>query len=84
MRSVVRAIGLVVIVGVVAALPAGAQNKDIVDTAVAAGSFKTLAKALEAAGWFRRSTGATGNIGGRLLRHLEDDGHAVVSEAAAR
>ena len=50
MKSVVRAIGLVVIVGVVAALPARAQNKDIVDTAVAAGSFKTLAKALEAAG----------------------------------
>ena len=50
MKSVVRAIGLVVIVGVVAVLPARAQNKDIVDTAVAAGSFKTLAKALEAAG----------------------------------
>ncbi|MEO8482700.1 MAG: fasciclin domain-containing protein [Acidobacteriota bacterium] len=30
--------------------PAAAQSKDIVDTAVAAGSFKTLAKALEAAG----------------------------------
>ena len=50
MKSVMRAIGLVVIVGVVAVLPAQAQNKDIVDTAVAAGSFKTLAKALEAAG----------------------------------
>ena len=43
-------------VGMVAALltvsVAGAQsgNKDIVDTAVAAGSFKTLAKALQAAG----------------------------------
>jgi uncharacterized surface protein with fasciclin (FAS1) repeats len=32
------------------ATPAAAQGKDIVDTAVAAGSFKTLAKALEAAG----------------------------------
>ena len=30
--------------------PAQAQEKDIVDTAVAAGSFKTLAKALQAAG----------------------------------
>ena len=35
---------------VVPATPAAAQGKDIVDTAVAAGSFKTLAKALEAAG----------------------------------
>jgi uncharacterized surface protein with fasciclin (FAS1) repeats len=32
------------------ALPARAQEKDIVDTAVAAGSFNTLAKALTAAG----------------------------------
>ena len=32
------------------ALPGRAQNKDIVDTAVSAGSFKTLAAALEAAG----------------------------------
>src|SRR3954470_2099961 len=32
------------------ATPAGAQTKDIVDTAVAAGSFKTLAAALQAAG----------------------------------
>jgi uncharacterized surface protein with fasciclin (FAS1) repeats len=30
--------------------PATAQSRDIVDTAVAAGSFKTLARALEAAG----------------------------------
>jgi uncharacterized surface protein with fasciclin (FAS1) repeats len=34
----------------VTAAPAAAQTKDIVDTAVAAGSFKTLAAALEAAG----------------------------------
>ena len=34
----------------IAAVPAAAQTKDIVDTAVAAGSFNTLAKALEAAG----------------------------------
>ena len=33
-----------------AATPALAQSKDIVDTAVAAGSFKTLAAALQAAG----------------------------------
>ena len=32
------------------ATPAAAQTKDIVDTAVAAGSFKTLAAALKAAG----------------------------------
>ena len=31
------------------AAPAGAQGRDIVDTAVAAGSFTTLAKALQAA-----------------------------------
>ena len=30
-------------------VPAGAQSKDVVDTAVAAGSFTTLAKALQAA-----------------------------------
>ena len=34
----------------ITAAPAAAQGKDIVDTAVAAGSFKTLAKALTAAG----------------------------------
>ena len=34
----------------IAAAPAAAQTKDIVDTAVAAGSFKTLAAALKAAG----------------------------------
>jgi uncharacterized surface protein with fasciclin (FAS1) repeats len=34
----------------VIATPAAAQTKDIVDTAVAAGSFKTLAAALQAAG----------------------------------
>ena len=39
----------VIMVAVLAA-PAQAQDKDIVDTAVAAGSFNTLAKALTAAG----------------------------------
>ena len=36
--------------GTAAAIPVQAQEQDIVDTAVAAGSFKTLAKALQAAG----------------------------------
>jgi uncharacterized surface protein with fasciclin (FAS1) repeats len=35
---------------VASATPARAQERDIVDTAVAAGSFKTLARALDAAG----------------------------------
>lgn len=50
MRSVVRVIGSVAMLASLAVLPARAQNKDIIDTAVAAGSFKTLAKALNAAG----------------------------------
>jgi len=37
------------IIGLAAALPAHAADKDIVDTAIAAGDFKTLAAALEAA-----------------------------------
>lgn len=40
------------------ATPARAQSRDIVDTAVAAGSFKTLAKALEAAGLVSTLKGA--------------------------
>jgi uncharacterized surface protein with fasciclin (FAS1) repeats len=40
-----RLIALALLVGLVST-PAFAQNKDIVDTAVAAGSFKTLAKLL--------------------------------------
>ena len=45
-------VGIVAGVLTMTAAGAGAQesNKDIVDTAVAAGSFKTLAKALQAAG----------------------------------
>lgn len=50
MKSFALVIGSVVMVGVLAVPPAQAQNKDIVDTAVAAGSFNTLAKALTAAG----------------------------------
>jgi uncharacterized surface protein with fasciclin (FAS1) repeats len=38
------------VIGSVVTLPVRAQQKDIVDTAVAAGSFKTLAAALQAAG----------------------------------
>jgi len=41
------ALTLTLTIGVAA--PAGAQSRDIVDTAVAAGSFTTLAKALQAA-----------------------------------
>jgi uncharacterized surface protein with fasciclin (FAS1) repeats len=40
------------------AMPAFAQDKDIVDTAVAAGSFTTLAAALEAAGLVETLKGA--------------------------
>ena len=42
--------GLMVAVGLFAAVPVQAQGQDIVMTAVAAGSFKTLAAALQAAG----------------------------------
>ncbi len=43
-------VALVLIMAMVVAPAANAQDKDIVDTAVAAGSFKTLATALQAAG----------------------------------
>ena len=43
------AIGIVAIAMVASAVHAQSANKDIVDTAVAAGSFNTLAKALQAA-----------------------------------
>ena len=39
-----------IIAGAIALAAVSAQAKDIVDTAVAAGSFKTLATALQAAG----------------------------------
>jgi uncharacterized surface protein with fasciclin (FAS1) repeats len=45
MRTVAACLGTLVL-AVVLAAPATAQPKDIVDTAVAAGSFKTLAKLL--------------------------------------
>ncbi|HET7217974.1 MAG TPA: fasciclin domain-containing protein [Vicinamibacterales bacterium] len=59
-----RGLHHMVAVAAVAAMTAGAaatataQQKDIVDTAVAAGSFKTLAKALQAAGLVDRLKGA--------------------------
>jgi uncharacterized surface protein with fasciclin (FAS1) repeats len=40
----------IAVLALAASAPARAQEKDIVDTAVAAGSFKTLAAALQAAG----------------------------------
>ncbi len=48
LKSMVVAATVIGMVGIGSA--AGAQEKDIVDTAVAAGSFTTLAKALQAAG----------------------------------
>ena len=50
MRQFVRASLAALALAVIVAAPARAQEKDIVDTAVAAGSFKTLAAALKAAG----------------------------------
>ncbi|KAA0254953.1 MAG: fasciclin domain-containing protein [Acidobacteria bacterium] len=53
LRRTGRLAGLVAataFVALAAAAPAAAQQKDVVDTAVAAGSFKTLVKAVETAG----------------------------------
>jgi len=51
MKSVIaRGVVGVALMLTVTAAPSAAQSADIVDTAVAAGSFKTLAKALDAAG----------------------------------
>jgi len=49
MRKLVAFLAIAVL-GVVSAAPARAQNKDIVDTAVAAGSFKVLVKLVQDAG----------------------------------
>ena len=49
MRQLIRSTFVAVAIAAVTAIPTGAQQKDIVDTAVAAGSFKTLAAALKAA-----------------------------------
>ena len=50
MQDVRRTAAALAIATAVAIAPLGAQGKDIVDTAVAAGQFKTLAAALTAAG----------------------------------
>ena len=58
MRQFVRASIAALALASVVVLPARAQEKDIVDTAVAAGSFKTLAAALQAAGLVETLKGA--------------------------
>jgi len=50
MRQIIRHSVLAVALAAAVVMPTRAAEKDIVDTAVAAGSFKTLAAALEAAG----------------------------------
>lgn len=50
MNRIVRTSVLAALATIALAIPARAADKDIVDTAVAAGSFKTLAAALQAAG----------------------------------
>ena len=50
MKSVVFVVGLVGVLTFGLLTARAADSKDIVDTAVSAGSFKTLAKALDAAG----------------------------------
>jgi uncharacterized surface protein with fasciclin (FAS1) repeats len=49
-RLIKRTFAALAVAAVATTIPANAQQKDIVDTAVAAGSFKTLAAALQAAG----------------------------------
>ncbi|MFI5184128.1 MAG: fasciclin domain-containing protein [Vicinamibacteria bacterium] len=49
-RRLVPSLGLALSTLLVSAAPAAAQAKDVVDTALAAGTFKTLATALQAAG----------------------------------
>jgi uncharacterized surface protein with fasciclin (FAS1) repeats len=49
MKRIIRSSFAALALVALAALPAHTQNKDIVDTAVGAGSFKTLAAALKAA-----------------------------------
>ncbi|MDX2193439.1 MAG: fasciclin domain-containing protein [Gemmatimonadales bacterium] len=46
----IRSLALAAVAAFAVAAPSAAQQKDIVETAVAAGSFKTLATALQAAG----------------------------------
>ena len=49
-RLITRTFIALAVAAAATTIPANAQQKDIVDTAVAAGSFKTLAAALQAAG----------------------------------
>src|SRR5918997_631976 len=58
MRQIIRQSVLAVALAAAVALPTRAAEKDVVDTAVAAGSFKTLAKALQAAGLVETLKGA--------------------------
>src|SRR3954471_22929635 len=50
MNRLIRSSALAIVATLALAVPTHAADKDIVDTAVAAGSFKTLAAALKAAG----------------------------------
>jgi uncharacterized surface protein with fasciclin (FAS1) repeats len=50
MNCVIRSSALALVAALALSVPARAADKDIVDTAVAAGSFNTLAAALKAAG----------------------------------
>ena len=50
MNRLIRSSALALVATLALSVPARAADKDIVDTAVAAGSFKTLAAALKAAG----------------------------------
>jgi uncharacterized surface protein with fasciclin (FAS1) repeats len=50
MKRIIRSSFAALALIAVTAMPAHTQNKDIVDTAVGAGNFKTLAAALQAAG----------------------------------
>jgi uncharacterized surface protein with fasciclin (FAS1) repeats len=50
MKRLIRSTVLALVAALALAAPARAADKDIVDTAIAAGSFKTLAAALQAAG----------------------------------
>ena len=57
-KMIAGIVAAMTIAGAAANMNAAAADKDIVDTAVAAGSFKTLAKALQAAGLVETLKGA--------------------------
>jgi uncharacterized surface protein with fasciclin (FAS1) repeats len=58
MKSLIRSSVLALVAAVALAAPLRAADKDIVDTAVGAGNFKTLAAALQAAGLVQTLKGA--------------------------